>query len=363
MKATFSVKHLRDAVNSVSSVSVSKVKDLLKCVKISAGQSVTISATDSEVSIVRTIPEVEVRQAGDVLFDCTRLISILREVTGDTITVDVENGIAAIKSGGAKFNIPTKDARDFPPSPVFDSASYYTISAKDMGRIVQRCIFADQKNQNASVGGVLIDVEDGKLFGMSMDGNSLSLVEAVASLFGDAPAKIVSSTPMKAIKLVGAILENQATIDICITTNSIQFRTSDTVIGSQQLTGKPHNWRRHFANEKPIQIPVVPSVLASALRQCMITTAEESKRINFTLEKGVLRLQSAAADVGDSEVEVPIQFDGTLKLSIIPDYLLTALKLVDAGSMATLGLTDSENPIRLNSDCGLKYIQAVCEVK
>ncbi len=71
-------------------------------------------------------------------------------------------------------------------------------------------------------------------------------------------------------------------------------------------------------------------------------------------------MKSSAASAGESAVEMPIQFEGDIKASLIPDGLLTALKMFDDSSVEFC-LTADDGPIRINSESGVRYVQAQCQ--
>ena len=142
----------------------------------------------------------------------------------------------------------------------------------------------------------------------------------------------------------------------------MKLRIGDTVISAQSLEGMFPKWRRVYPEQMSHEFAVVPSVLASTIKQAMITTSEESKTIMFHFGGGKLTLASSAADIGESSVEMPITFDGEMTVRLDPSYLVRCLALCDSPS-AMLGLIDPDSPVRVTTDDGLRYIQMPCSVE
>ena len=148
MKAVFDSKQISQAVSAVSPFTPARTsKDILKNIKLAvSGDQATISATDSENSIIYYLRGVEVQHAGCVLLPASKLRSILGEApVGERMVIEVINGIAHISYSRSKFKIPTEDASGFPDVREFDESSFVTIKAQSLRRMLLRTVFCCDK--------------------------------------------------------------------------------------------------------------------------------------------------------------------------------------------------------------------------
>lgn len=362
MRACFNTKALRDAVSVVGAIVVkNSPKQAMACIRLSIGESCNVAATDSEVSIVRAVKASSHEGIGDTLFPQDRLSAILREVTGDEIEISIVEQIASIKCGQARFKVPTYVADDFPQSPKFDSAEYFSVSAGDMRKVVERCVFFDPKSNAPAMTGIMFDLEADKFFGVSLEKRCLSVVACNVMRHGGVKDS-KSCLPDKAMRLIGSLLEGESSVDVCVLPNSVLLRTSTSVVSTQQIGVRVFtDWRAAYAAKMPVEIPIIPAVLLGALRQASITTVAESARLEFVFGEKMLKIKSAATVAGESEVEIPISSDFTGTIALIPDILMKAVKLSESPT-AVLSLPDADGPVRIVSECGLHYTQSTCEV-
>lgn len=291
---------------------------------------------------------------GSALFPPEKLTAILRETTADEITIEAIDGIAHIKSGSSRFKIPLEVAAEFPDSPVFVATDFITVGASDVDRIVARSIFYDEKGSRFALQGVLFDI-GADLNCVTTDSKAALCVCTTIKKTGEVLAAGVVSP--KSMRLL-SILASDGDVDISLTANQVMFRTPTGIVSSQLLQGRFPDWRKFWpSKEGRPTISLVSNILASAIRQSCITTSEESKAIRLAFSKGVLSMASSAAGAGESTVELPIGFDGDVSFQLNPDYLLKALKLVEAGVVVSVMPGTSEDPILVEAEDGLRYLQ------
>ena len=85
--------------------------------------------------------------------------------------------------------------------------------------------------------------------------------------------------------------------------------------------------------------------------------SEESRGVNATFKKGTLTLAAQAADVGESQVELPISYDGKeLTITFDPRFLVDMLRVLSEESTVTLDLIDQESAAVFRTDDGYSYV-------
>src|SRR6185437_11687986 len=105
-------------------------KDVLKNILCSCKDgTMTLAASDSEIHLKNEMP----CDSGKVfcLLPAARVMSILKELTAETITLTGDSSKVRIVCGSADFELGCVDPEEFPPTPTFDADSYYLFNAAE----------------------------------------------------------------------------------------------------------------------------------------------------------------------------------------------------------------------------------------
>jgi DNA polymerase III subunit beta len=104
-------------------------------------------------------------------------------------------------------------------------------------------------------------------------------------------------------------------------------------------------------------VPLNVRDLLQATRQAAIVTSEESRGVDFTFSEGKLTLAAQAAEVGQSQVELPVSYDGKeLTITFDPRYLIDMLRVLNEESNITVDLIDHQSAAVFKTDDGYTYI-------
>ncbi len=86
-------------------------------------------------------------------------------------------------------------------------------------------------------------------------------------------------------------------------------------------------------------------------------TDQESRGVDFSFSPGLLALDSRAATVGQSRVELPISYDGPeISITFDPRFVADYLRVLEPEKQITLELTDAESAAALKTDDGYTYV-------
>jgi DNA polymerase-3 subunit beta len=106
-----------------------------------------------------------------------------------------------------------------------------------------------------------------------------------------------------------------------------------------------------------IQIELVVGPLHSAVRQAMIVTNDESRGVDFRFHEGTLTLESQAADVGTSKVEMPIAYDGeSILVTFDPRFVAEFLRVLEPSAAVTLQLSNPNSAAVFRADESYTYV-------
>lgn len=353
---------LSTAFQIVSGVVPSRTpKDILKNVKLQVGGGkATLIGTDQEIGIRYDIPGVETDSDGEVLLPKDRLIAILRELTEESVDLEITEKALWVRSGHSEFKLSAEDPAEFPPVQAFDATSYHVVPAASFKEMIKRTVFAtDTESTRYALGGVLMEFGADKLTMAATDSRRLAVVSTTSSVIGSIePRATQPVVPAKALSLIErSITDSDQDVYLAVYPNSVLVKVGSSTIYSRLVEGRFPRYADVIPSAGGSLIDMVVSPFYSAVRQAQIVTNEESRGVDFTFDNGVLRLTSVAADIGQSKVEMPISYDGTaITITFDPRYISDFLRILDASTSVKLQLTDGDSAAVLRTDDGYTYV-------
>ncbi len=358
----------RDALTSAFALAASiapsrSPKEILQNVKVTAsGGRITLTATDLDVGIRLDLEEgVEVHSEGTALLPVARTMAILRESNDETLTFETDDSGIRVSSARSKFRLPGNNPDEFPSVTEFLEDKYHILPTRLFREMVRRTVFAtDAESSRYALGGVLLELEGSSVIAVGTDGRRLAKMEGTGEAQGGHQTTGTSTiVPTRAIQLMErAVSEKEDTVDIAARANDLLIRTSRAVIYSRLVEGRYPNWRQVFPKRDSVeQIDMSVGPLFAALRQAAIVTDHDSRGIDFTFGDGTLKLEASTADIGESQVELPIPYDGE-KITLTMDhrYVADFCKVLDSESTFVMEIESSSKPALLTTDDGFSYV-------
>lgn len=337
------------------------VKEILKNVKLQvSGGMVTLIATDGEVGMRCAVPDVTADNDGEALLPTGRVVQVLREIKGESITLELDGTTFWISSGLSEFRLSAEDPAEFPQVAEFGDDAFCVMQANDLRRMIRRTVFAcDVDSTRYAMGGVMLELSPERSTFAATDSRRMAVVlggcRAEGSVTPASPAPVV---PAKAMALIERILgEGNTEARIAVHANDITVQCGGVTITSQLVQGRFPDYRKVVPAQFKSTIDLVVGPFHSAVRQAQIVTSEESRGVDFTFTNGILRLSSQVADVGQSKIELPISYAGEkLTITFDPRYIADFLKVLDPSTLVHFQLIDHESAAVLQTDDGYTYV-------
>ncbi|MFG0287258.1 MAG: DNA polymerase III subunit beta [Rhodopirellula sp. JB044] len=364
MKITCQRDTLANAFALAASIAPTRSpKEILQNVKITAaGSKLTLSATDQEVGIRLDVTEgVEIETEGTALLPVQRTGAILRESSDEKITVETDESGIRISGSRSKFRLPGNNPDEFPSVREFDEEKYHQISTRLFREMLKRTAFAtDSESSRYALGGVLLEMEESSVIAVGTDGRRLARMEGTGeSVGGHQTNGMTTIVPTRAIALIEkALSDKDDSVEVASRGNDLLIRTPRAVISSRLVEGRYPNWRQVLPQrENAVQIDVTVGPLFAALRQAAIVTDIDSRGVDFTFADGTLKLEASTADLGESQIELPITYDGEpITLTMDHRYLADFCKVMDSEVTFVMEIESSKSPALLNTDDGYAYV-------
>jgi DNA polymerase-3 subunit beta len=352
-----------EAFQTVASVAPTRSpKTILQNVKLDvSGDEAVLSATDLEVGIRCSVPEVEVQVAGSAILPVTRFGSILRELPDEQLELEADPQGTLVKGQRSEFKLPSQNPAEFPDVATFSGEKFHEVPARFLREVIRRTIFAtDTESSRYALGGVLFELTEDHLTAVGTDGRRLAKMEGPAmAVNGHSTLDQMTIIPTRALQLMErALSDGDAEIQLAARTNDILVQSPRATIYSRLVEGRFPKWQDVFPQSSEnvaIELPVGP--FYSAVRQAAIVTSEESRGIDFTFGKGNVLLAAQTADAGQSRIELPIGYDGAeITIMLDPKYISEFLKVIDADKTFTLEIRDAKSAAVCKTDDGYGYV-------
>lgn len=343
---------LLDAVNLVTGVVPTRSpKPQLSCVKLTATSQdgsglLTLWATDAEIALRFSTPNVEVQEEGEALVPADKLRQIVAAEDSDaTLTIQRDNDAVHIRGADAKFTVYGYPAGEFPASPVAPTkGGQIVMKARDLHRLIARTLFATARETSRyAINGVLMKSEGKKLEMVATDGRRLAHARAAIGADSSADAAIACIIPSKALGLVIKLISgHDADVRIAVTDNQAFFSLGDDAdrpdaqVACTLVEGAFPPYEDVIPKDQDRKATFDVGALSSAFRRAALLTNEESRGVRMSFQKSggkgaTLKLSSRAPEMGEAEITVGLDaFDGDdIEIGFNPHFMLDALKVLE----------------------------------
>ncbi len=353
---------LATALQVVSGVVPARTpKDILKNVKLQVADGrATLIGTDQEIGIRYEIAGIETDSVGETLLPVSRVIAILREIQEDDVHFEVTADAVWIRAGHSEFRLSAEDPAEFPPVTPFEEEQYHSVSAQTFKEMICRTAFAtDVESTRYALGGVLLQLEPATITMAATDSRRLALTKSSCRCEGEGHLENNRPiVPSKAMLLAErSISDADEDLFIAVHANDLLIKCSNFTIYSRLVEGRFPQYNSVIPTESNVTIDLVVGPFYSLVRQAQIVTDEESRGVDFSFSHGLLTLNSKAADVGQSKVELPISYDyAELTITFDPRFVAEFLRVLKPEKQVKLQLIDGESAAVFRTEDSYTYV-------
>lgn len=304
----------------------------------------TVSATDMEIGLVYKISGISEASGEPVCIPASELLSILRELDDETITIESTQGGIRISGLTSEFELQTARADEFPAIKT-EIKKVSSIKAADLVQIARRVSFAaSNENSRYALATVALDLaQRDKAIGVATDGRRCAVMPAPSSI-NEESSQIsrVSLFSPKSLALLGKLLiDPDEQVEFEFTRDNAIFRTAKISFWCRLVEGKYPRYEDVMPAKPNHKVELPVGRFCTLLRQSKILTSEQTKGVSFEFFKGTLTLRSTD-ERGKSKVTMPVEFDADLVITLDPQLVLDGMRVLDAESSVTLELVDGK---------------------
>jgi DNA polymerase-3 subunit beta len=292
------------------------VRPALQNVKMIADEkSVVLTATDGGLSAKGELSTEEgfvIESAGEAILPAKLLRKILAETTDDEISLELKGTMLAVNGANFHYQLATWPSDDFPTVAPFEDVAYHKIATKSLIEMIRRTSFAtDAENSHYVLGGVLFNFEPDLISAVSTDGRRLAYQKRSAEAVGGHTSENKTIFPPRTLSLLERAAADVEEAWIAVRDGQAVVQLENVVISTTLMEGRFPNWRAILPNKSgKIHVDFIAGQLASAVRQAEIVATEKKPGVWFHFEQGKVCIAASGEEVGESNVEIPIAYDG-----------------------------------------------------
>jgi DNA polymerase-3 subunit beta len=312
------LRHLQIAGRGVSTRSSIQV---LAGIQIAAhGGELHLAATDMELS-VRTRVAAQVDTDGVVVAPGKKLLEIMRSLGGEQVHLRLADGMLVIESDGARYELNTFDADDFPQLPP-TSGQLFSLDRDALLDTVQAVSRAASSDESRPVlTGVKVLVSAERLTMVATDSYRLSVrdipiqtdlaepVEAIVPARGlDELARIADASPA-------------ASIAVGVEAGQVLFGVDETWVTARRIEGQFPNHQQLIPQTFEHEAVIDRAELFEVVNRARVM-AERNTPLRLAFSDGTLTVSASTQDIGAAEESMPIRYEGEeLTIGFNADYL------------------------------------------
>ncbi len=269
------------------------VMPILSSVYISSqGKGLSLTGSNIDIEINEFIPDIDVPEAGTILFSAERLLEFCRkQPTGSEIEIITEDDKIRIQRGEhSVLNANTLDADDFPMMDV--GADEWSVSfdversdlLKNLKRIQHAMAVDDYRSY---LNGALFEIENGVFRTVATDAHRLAVSESEIDLeIGERKhrALLPRRTILELMKVVSSL---SSSVNIKIKDSHVDVTADNLSFASKLLEHTYPDWRGAVPVNLDKTIGIDRQEFASALSRINILSAETRERkipVNIKVE-------------------------------------------------------------------------------
>ena len=326
---------------------------VLAGMRLQAGDDLTLSSFDYDVSAQATIPVIT-EEEGSALVSGRLLAEISRSLPGRPVQIASEGGKAVLTCGSATFTLLTMPEEEYPALPEMPPAAGTVGSDAFASAVSQSATAAGRDDTLPALTGVRIEIEGDTLTLISTDRYRLAVRELRwTPARPDLSAAVL--VPARALAETARSLTSGAEVAIALALpgDGTDGAGGDGMIGFEG--GGRQATTRLLGGEFPRHQALLPShanytaelatpLLAEAVKRVALV-AERNTAVRLAFTPGQLVLEAGTGDEAQAVEVLEASFDGEDELSIAfnPQYLLDGLTAIDSDTVR-ISFTEAGKP-------------------
>jgi DNA polymerase-3 subunit beta len=335
---------LSDAVLKVVKACSSKTTvPVLECIKLSAkNDKITLSATDGEISIIRTINS-EIYEEGEVCVPGKYFADFIKKLEGVQISLSSEGKTMEIAYADSQTTMQVLSADDFPRIDLDITENSFALNTSDLKDFIRSTTFCCASDDSRPIlKGCQFVINGDEICVTSLDGFRLGTVKG----------KVMSSTgnmeiicPARTLNEIEKMIpDGEGTTEIFIQRGIILVASDNTVLTSRLYGGdfikKENIIPKNFVTEVTVE---KNKLKASIERAAILVRNDKNSLILFDISGDKIQI-SSASEIGNVQEPVKAEVSGKdVKIAMNSKFIIDAVNALQE-DMITLSFNNHIQP-------------------
>ena len=340
MKIVFSKQKLLDKLYpAMGTVSTKNTIPSIEGVLMETlGQNkVRLSTYDMNKGVRATLEAEDVIEEGSYIINASRLLSILKVLSGDTVTIEAdENFHAKISAGRASFSLSALRGSDFPSLPELSGSRGFALPAGVLKDMIARVLHSvAEQDSRPMLCGAFFRIGAGQMEVISCDSYTLSRCSVLCPLRDIGEVSVLDFSfliPGHALnELVRILGDEEETVSVMIARKHAIFSFRDIVFFTRMIDSEYIDYERIIPKDQTIHVTVERERLLEALERAGLIAEERIQgsgrsyvKIILDGDRMILTSTSVNGNVFD---ELPIEHEGdNLEIGFNCRYLINSIR-------------------------------------
>lgn len=354
---------LSDAFLSVSKAISNKITNpILEGIKIVAeGDILTLSATDTELSIERKI-RANVKTEGEAVVPGKFITEFIKKLTNEMIELELnEKNQMIIKYDDSHSIIQCYNAAEYPAFRKVETSNYFGIAKKDLKTIINKTIFSVSIDDSRPIlKGVLFDIDKNTLNAIALDGYRLAKVKK--NITSGLEIKIV--IPAKSLGEISRLLDDsEEIINVYVDRNTLMVDFGETKVTTRLLEGDFVNYKQIISANYETVCVINKAQFEDALeRASLLSKVGQGNCVKFEVKEKNLCITSNS-ELGNVKENVAINMTGKeLLIAFNARYFIENLK-ANSDEFVKICFNSSANPCVIVPVEGDEFLYLILPVR
>jgi DNA polymerase-3 subunit beta len=354
---------LSDAVLKVSkALSVKATNPVLEGIKISArGETLTLTATDTELTIEKTI-KAEVLMEGETVVVGKYFVDFVKKLEKEQVELcRLFDGQLQIKYSENESELQVFPADSFPKIEKDVTGDYFEISGADFKQVVERSVFACSSDDSRPIlKGCLFEIVEGVLTSVALDGFRMAVVKKQVTASGDMKAVIPARTLLEIVRILE---KEESDLKIYLQKNTLFVEVENTALVSRLIEGEFVKYNHILPTSFTNTVIVNRGALLSSIERASIVARNDRYNvIKFDIKEEMMTV-SAKSEVGNVNENVMITLNGKdMSIAFNGKYVAEYLKII-GDDYINLNLNTNIDPCIITATADDSFLYLVLPVR
>jgi DNA polymerase III subunit beta len=323
---------------------------VLAGMRLQAGDQLTLSTFDYEVSAVASLPVIT-DEEGIIVVSGKLLAEIVKSLPAKPATLTTDGTRATLRCGGATFTLMLLPAEEYPTLPELPPLAGSVGSDALSSAISQVAIAAGRDDTLPALTGIRVEISGESLTLVATDRYRLAVRELRWT-----PARPDMNTavlvPARVLGETSRALTSGAEVQICLggddPASLIGFSGAGKQTTTRLISGEYPRYQALLPSEFNAVAELAAAPFAEAVKRVALV-AERNTAVRLSFSSGQLLLEAGASDEAQADEVLEADYTGEdLQIAFNPHYLLDGIGAIDS-DVARISFTSPTKPAVITS--------------